>query len=138
VSAESGCPKRSSVPALTGTLARAGGLTIPLWLWRRYQGEELRKPAPKSEYEVDRYFARIKVLCETRDKLDAAWLFDQLLGPMYLTMRAELQAAQSRVWDARDRLLELANRAPESVDAELEEIARLLMDQAPLESEKAD
>lgn len=102
------------------------GLTIPLWVWRRIQGENLGKPAPQSEYEVDRYFTRVKILCETRDKLDPSWFFDQLLGPMYLAMRQELHGMEVRIWTARDQLFELGNHTPPPVTVKLEEIARRL------------
>lgn len=119
-------PKSLIGPGIDWRRGVRGSLVIAGWFWRRWQSEGLHKAAPKSEFEVDRYFARVKILCETRDKLDAGELFDQLLGPMYLAMRDEIHAMQLRIDDARDQLFELGTHSALPVRVKLEEIARYL------------
>jgi len=43
----------------------------------RMDGERLRAAAPLSEYEADRYYGKLVVLCQTHDSLPADALFDE-------------------------------------------------------------
>ncbi len=109
-------------PGLTSTL------TIPEWLWRRKQGEQLRKrKARPPEFETDRLYQKLTVLCETRgNKLKVEELFSELIAPMYLEMRKELLEAQQRVRLAHEELLGLAA-----------EMAAARTNSAPLDMEDA-
>lgn len=113
-------------------------LTIPDWLWRRILGEHLRTGPPPCEFETDRYFQKLLLLCKTRDAVGAKELFD-LLGPMYLAMRRELREEQNRLRNAYEELVEIAESTPEfpAVEGDLLAIADGMMPKVEFPDVKA-
>jgi hypothetical protein len=107
---EAWIPSSLITPGVFWRPGLTSALTIPEWLWRKKQGEQLRKrKTPQPEFETDRFYQRITVLCETRgNNLKVENLFDDLIVPMYLAMRQELLEAQHRVRLAHEELLGLA------------------------------
>lgn len=96
------------VPGVQWQQGLTSTLTIPAWKWRQVQGQEVRKrKAPKPEFEADRLYQRLSIMCG-RDKLDGAKVFDDLITPMYLAMRQDLHEAQEKVRIAHDQILGLA------------------------------
>ncbi len=65
-----------------------------------------KRKARPPEFETDRLYQKLTVLCETRgNKLKVEELFSELIAPMYLEMRKELLEAQQRVRLAHEELL---------------------------------
>jgi hypothetical protein len=104
---EAWIPIKLIVPGVFWRPGVVGTLTIPRWLWLRKQGEQLSKAAPPPEFAADGYFQKLKILCETRDKLDAGTIFDEVIAPMYMAMREELHEAQQHVRIVHEDLLDL-------------------------------